>query len=330
MTSKYGFSVVAPMSVTVPSSTCGSSASCWALLKRWISSRNRTLRVPWRFSRSCASAMVARTSATPDMTADSEVKWAPISPASSRARLVLPVPGGPHSSSDDEVAAGDAPAERAAFADEVRLPDELVEVPRTHARGERLALGRWLEEGFGSGAGRFAARMACADGSAALRAVASPAKCDDRPRGRAGQDQRAADERDPPDVASHVGVFLGRARPRGWTPARPVRRCDSRPRALGRGLGLLLLGDDRRLELGRAGLLLVGQRDGSHRRGVTATGWVAGRVDAGSLERWALTGSGRAASGSLGHGLWRASIGVWSGRGRGRARAAGRAADGRG
>ena len=33
-TSKYGFSVVAPMSVTVPSSTCGSSASCCALLKR--------------------------------------------------------------------------------------------------------------------------------------------------------------------------------------------------------------------------------------------------------------------------------------------------------
>ena len=101
LTSKYGFSVVAPMSVTVPSSTCGSSASCWALLKRWISSRNSTLRVPWRFSRSCASAMVDRTSATPDMTADSDVKWAPISPASSRARLVLPVPGGPHRSSDD-------------------------------------------------------------------------------------------------------------------------------------------------------------------------------------------------------------------------------------
>ena len=43
MTSKYGFSVVAPMSVIVPSSTCGRSASCWALLKRWISSMNRTV-----------------------------------------------------------------------------------------------------------------------------------------------------------------------------------------------------------------------------------------------------------------------------------------------
>ena len=41
MTSKRGFSVVAPISVTRPSSTAGSSASCWALLKRWISSRKK-------------------------------------------------------------------------------------------------------------------------------------------------------------------------------------------------------------------------------------------------------------------------------------------------
>ena len=45
LTSKYGFSVVAPISTSRPSSTDGSSASCWALLKRWISSRNRI--VPW-------------------------------------------------------------------------------------------------------------------------------------------------------------------------------------------------------------------------------------------------------------------------------------------
>ena len=37
VTSKDGFSVVAPISVTVPSSTAGRSASCWALLKRCIS-----------------------------------------------------------------------------------------------------------------------------------------------------------------------------------------------------------------------------------------------------------------------------------------------------
>ena len=43
-TSNDGFSVVAPTSTTVPASTCGSSASCCALLKRWISSMNSTVR----------------------------------------------------------------------------------------------------------------------------------------------------------------------------------------------------------------------------------------------------------------------------------------------
>src|SRR5919197_1569483 len=46
MTSKYGFSVVAPISVTSPSSTAGSSASCCALLKRWISSRKKIVGSP--------------------------------------------------------------------------------------------------------------------------------------------------------------------------------------------------------------------------------------------------------------------------------------------
>ena len=44
LTSNDGFSVVAPISVTVPFSTCGSTASCWFLLKRWISSMNRIVR----------------------------------------------------------------------------------------------------------------------------------------------------------------------------------------------------------------------------------------------------------------------------------------------
>ena len=55
MTSKYGFSVVAPISVTMPSSTAGSSASCCALLKRWISSRKRIVRWPFAPSRSRAA-----------------------------------------------------------------------------------------------------------------------------------------------------------------------------------------------------------------------------------------------------------------------------------
>ena len=46
------------------------------------------------------------------------------------------------------MAAGDAPAERPALADEVLLADELVERPRPHARRERLPLGRRLEQGL--------------------------------------------------------------------------------------------------------------------------------------------------------------------------------------
>ena len=43
ITEKDGFSVVAATRTTQRFSTPGSSASCWALLKRWISSRNSTV-----------------------------------------------------------------------------------------------------------------------------------------------------------------------------------------------------------------------------------------------------------------------------------------------
>jgi hypothetical protein len=50
------------------------------------------------------------------------------------------------------VAPGDAPAQRPALADEVLLPDELLETPWAHAGSQRLPLGRWPEQGLGSGA----------------------------------------------------------------------------------------------------------------------------------------------------------------------------------
>jgi len=49
MTSKDGFSVVAPMRMIVPFSTCGRKASCWALLNRWISSTKRRVLLFLRF-----------------------------------------------------------------------------------------------------------------------------------------------------------------------------------------------------------------------------------------------------------------------------------------
>ena len=64
----------------------------------------------------------------------------------------MPVPGGPHSRRLARWPRATRAAERPALADEVLLADELVEVARPHAGGERLALGRRLEQGFGSGA----------------------------------------------------------------------------------------------------------------------------------------------------------------------------------
>ena len=56
LTSKYGFSVVAPISVTRPSSTACRTESCWRLSKRWISSMKRSVRSPFAPSRSRARA----------------------------------------------------------------------------------------------------------------------------------------------------------------------------------------------------------------------------------------------------------------------------------
>ncbi len=95
LTSKYGFSVVAPISVTRPSSTAGSSASCWALLKRWISSRKKIVaRPPLR--RTSARSITARTSALPAAVALSSSNAASALVATIRASVVLPDPGGPY------------------------------------------------------------------------------------------------------------------------------------------------------------------------------------------------------------------------------------------
>ena len=65
MTSKLGFSVVAPMSMMVPSSTWGRKASCWARVKRWISSTKRMVRLRCSCLRSRAAATISRISLTP-------------------------------------------------------------------------------------------------------------------------------------------------------------------------------------------------------------------------------------------------------------------------
>jgi hypothetical protein len=94
LTSKYGFSVVAPINVTSPSSTAGSSASCWALLKRWISSRKKIVGRP-EARRSSARAITSRTSARPALTAESSSNAPRVRAAMILASVVLPLPGGP-------------------------------------------------------------------------------------------------------------------------------------------------------------------------------------------------------------------------------------------
>ena len=94
MTSKLGFSVVAPIKVISPDSTCGKNASCCALLKRWISSTNKIVRKPkFQFCRACS--ITFSTSFLPLVTALSSINSAFTSCAIIRASVVFPVPGGP-------------------------------------------------------------------------------------------------------------------------------------------------------------------------------------------------------------------------------------------
>ena len=102
MTEKNGFSVVAATRVTHRFSTPGSSASCWALLKRCTSSTNSTVSRPVATSSARAASIAARTSLTPAETALTSTKRRSVCPLTIEAIVVLPVPGGPHSSSDSE------------------------------------------------------------------------------------------------------------------------------------------------------------------------------------------------------------------------------------
>ena len=92
--------MVAPTRVTVPSSTCGRNASCCAFVKRWISSTNSIVRLRFMRRRSRAAATISRISFTPPSTALNPTNSAPVRFATMRARVVLPVPGGPHRMSE--------------------------------------------------------------------------------------------------------------------------------------------------------------------------------------------------------------------------------------
>ena len=140
-TSKYGFSVVAPISVTRPSSTACSTESCCALLKRWISSMKRIVRRPFPPSRSRARAITARTSSTRAETAESSSNAAPVRSATIRAIVVFPVPGGPKRIIEGGRSSSIASRSAEPGAEDVLLADELVERRRPQADRERRVLG---------------------------------------------------------------------------------------------------------------------------------------------------------------------------------------------
>src|SRR6266542_4304927 len=94
-TSKDGFSVVAASRKNKPFSTCGRKASCCPLLKRWITSTKRMVRLPPRARSASASATTWRISLTPASTAEKGTKRAPATWAMRKTTVVLPVPGGP-------------------------------------------------------------------------------------------------------------------------------------------------------------------------------------------------------------------------------------------
>ena len=118
-------------------STPGSSASCWVLLNRWTSSTNSTVSVPLFASARRAPAMTSRTSLTPAETAEISTNRRLVCRLISEAIVVLPVPGGPHSSS----VSGWSPSMTCRSGEpgrqQVLLADELVERARPHAHGER-------------------------------------------------------------------------------------------------------------------------------------------------------------------------------------------------
>lgn len=144
ITEKYGFSVVAAISVTQRFSTAGSSESCCALLKRWISSRKRTVSRPYAPEERRAPSMTARTSLTPAVMADSSTKRFWVAWLTTYASVVLPMPGGPQRITDDGPAGPPPPSptsrlQRRSGAQQMLLAHDLVEGARTHPHGQRAA-----------------------------------------------------------------------------------------------------------------------------------------------------------------------------------------------
>src|SRR5690242_7862547 len=177
------------------------------------------------------------------MTADRVTKWAPISPASSRARLVLPVPGGPHRSV--ELRWPRATLRRSGPRSPTRCswPTNSARV-----RGRIRAARGWRSGGgWKSASGRAPPDRAAGGRRLATRSMVrgptGPARRLERLEREEvepvhedvedGEDreEEPADEHDPSDVALDVGVLVGRPYRQRHRGRRHRRRLGGRPTA---------------------------------------------------------------------------------------------------
>ncbi len=160
---KNGFWVVAPMRMTMPLSTSGSSTSCWARLKRCSSSTKRSVRVSERRLRSAARAMTARTSATLLAVALRGSKTARVRRAMTWASAGLARAGRAVEDERGEPVGLEHAPQQLALAEEVLLADELLQRARPHAGGQRRA---------GTGPGLLVRLLLVEEGHLALQAKA--------------------------------------------------------------------------------------------------------------------------------------------------------------
>ena len=119
-----------------PRSTYGRNASCCALLKRWISSMNRIVRLPMRRSRS-ASTITALISFMPLSTALNGMNSHLRDARDQLGERRLADAGRPPQDDRRQFVALDLPPQRLARPEHVLLPDVVLQALRPHALGER-------------------------------------------------------------------------------------------------------------------------------------------------------------------------------------------------
>ena len=139
-TAKNGLAVVMPTRITTPSSTSGNSASCWALLKRWISSiiEQRRPAAGGHLVAGLVQNLADVLHAAGDGAELAEAAVGFLGQQAGERRLA-----GARRAVEDHRAQPlglQHPPQQLAFAEEVLLADELGERRRPHPRGQRLHL----------------------------------------------------------------------------------------------------------------------------------------------------------------------------------------------